>query len=201
MDTLGKGKRTTIANRETVSRSAETTRHEPCDTERASEYNEIHSSLPRVSFFGTSFKGSKTCNLQFTVLTSLHRVRFCDIKLIQESRPPSPPSICRVFASSQTGSLYSSGLRGKESACPCRRHKRPGFNPWVRKIPWSRKWQPAPVFLPGKFSGERSLVGYSPWGCCSVAQLCPTHCNPMNCSTPGFPDLHHLPELAQTHVH
>ena len=37
--------------------------------------------------------------------------------------------------------------------------------------------------------------------CCSVAQLCLTLCYPMNCSMPGFPVLHHLPELAQTHVH
>ena len=37
--------------------------------------------------------------------------------------------------------------------------------------------------------------------CCSVAQLCPTLCSPMDCSTPGFPVLHHLLELAQTHVH
>ena len=41
----------------------------------------------------------------------------------------------------------------------------PGFDPWVGKIPWSRKWQPTPVFLPGKFHGQRSLVGCSPWGC------------------------------------
>ena len=39
------------------------------------------------------------------------------------------------------------------------------FNPWVRKIPWRRKWQSTPVLLPGKFHGWRSLVGYSPWGC------------------------------------
>ena len=39
----------------------------------------------------------------------------------------------------------------KESTCQYRRLKRCGFDPWVRKIPWSRKWQPAPVFLPGKF--------------------------------------------------
>ena len=38
------------------------------------------------------------------------------------------------------------------------------FNPWVGKIPWSRKWQPIPVFLPGKFHGWRSLVGCNPWG-------------------------------------
>ena len=40
----------------------------------------------------------------------------------------------------------------------------PGSDPWVGKIPWSRKWQPAPVFLPGEFRGKRSLAGYSPWG-------------------------------------
>ena len=45
----------------------------------------------------------------------------------------------------------------------CRRHKRLGFNLWVRKIPWRKKRQPTPVFLPGK-SHQRSLVGYSPWG-------------------------------------
>ena len=39
------------------------------------------------------------------------------------------------------------------------------FNPWIRKIPWRRKWQSTPVLLPGKFHGQRSLVGYSPWGC------------------------------------
>ena len=37
------------------------------------------------------------------------------------------------------------------------------FNPWARKITWSRKQQPTPVFLPGKFHGQRSLAGYSPW--------------------------------------
>ena len=52
---------------------------------------------------------------------------------------------------------------GKESAFQCRRHKRPGFDPWVRKIPWRRKWQPSLVLLPGKFHGQRSLAGYSPW--------------------------------------
>ena len=51
-------------------------------------------------------------------------------------------------------------LSGKESACQCRR---PWFNPWVRKIPWRRKWQPTLVFLPGKSHGQRSMAGYSPW--------------------------------------
>ena len=37
--------------------------------------------------------------------------------------------------------------------------------PWVRKMPWERKWQPTPVFLPGESHGQRSLAGHSPWGC------------------------------------
>ena len=43
-------------------------------------------------------------------------------------------------------------------------YRRPGFDPWVGKIPWRKEWQPTPVFLPGEFRGWRSLVGYSPWG-------------------------------------
>ena len=46
----------------------------------------------------------------------------------------------------------------------CRGRRRCGFDPWVRKIPWKKKWQPDLVFLPGKFHGQRNLVGYSPWG-------------------------------------
>ena len=52
---------------------------------------------------------------------------------------------------------------GKEPTCQCRTGKRRGFDPWVGKLPWRRKWQPTPVFLPGKSHGQRSLVGYSPW--------------------------------------
>ena len=54
-------------------------------------------------------------------------------------------------------------LSGKESTCQCRRCKRCVFHPWVGKIPWRRKWQPTPVFLPRKSHGERSLMGCSPW--------------------------------------
>ena len=42
--------------------------------------------------------------------------------------------------------------------------KRHGFDHWVGKIPWRRAWQPTPIFLPGESHGQRSLVGYSPWG-------------------------------------
>ena len=50
-------------------------------------------------------------------------------------------------------------LSGKESACQCRSC---GFDPWIWKILWRRKWQPAPVFLPGKSHGQRSLAGWDP---------------------------------------
>ena len=43
--------------------------------------------------------------------------------------------------------------------------QRPMFDPWGGKIPWRRKWKPTPVFLPEKSYGERSMAGYSPWGC------------------------------------
>ena len=42
-------------------------------------------------------------------------------------------------------------------------HRRHRFDPWVGMSPWRRKWQPTPVFLPGKFCGQRSLGGYRPW--------------------------------------
>ena len=42
-----------------------------------------------------------------------------------------------------------------------RRHE---FSPWVGNIPWRREWLPSPVFFPTEFHGQRSLVGYSPWG-------------------------------------
>ena len=46
----------------------------------------------------------------------------------------------------------------------CLQCRRPGFNSWVRKVLWRRKWQSTPALLPGKFHGRRSLIGYSPWG-------------------------------------
>ena len=46
----------------------------------------------------------------------------------------------------------------------CQRCQRCRFDPWVRKNPWRRAWQPTPVFSPGKFYGQKSLAGYSAWG-------------------------------------
>ena len=64
------------------------------------------------------------------------------------------------------GEGFPDGSSGKEPACQCRSR----FDPWVRKIPWRRNWQPTPVFLSGRFHGQKSLVGYSP-GLQSQTQL------------------------------
>ena len=55
---------------------------------------------------------------------------------------------------------FPGGTSGKETASQCRRHKRYGFDPWVRKIPWRSAWQPTLVFLPGESHRQRRLAGY-----------------------------------------
>ena len=66
---------------------------------------------------------------------------------------------------------FSGGASVKEPGCQCRPGKRLGFEPWVGKIPWRRAQQPTPVFLPGESLGQRSLVGYSPWGCNDTTEV------------------------------
>ena len=61
-------------------------------------------------------------------------------------------------------------LSGKEPTCQCRRHRRRGFDPWVRKIPWRRACQPSPVFLPGKFPWTEDPSGLQSMGLQRVRQ-------------------------------
>ena len=81
-------------------------------------------------------------------------------------KPASPfPSLLLVCVSAVQWELvkpggFPGGSDSKESVCNA---GRPRFTPWVGKIPWRRKWEPIPVFLPGEVHGQRSLVGYSPW--------------------------------------
>ena len=56
-------------------------------------------------------------------------------------------------------------LNGKESTGQCRSHRRCRFNPWVGKMPWRKKWQHTPGFLPRQSHGQKSLASFSPWGC------------------------------------
>ena len=51
---------------------------------------------------------------------------------------------------------FPDGASGEEPACQCKRHNRHGFDPWVRKIPWRRAWQPTPEFLPGESHRQRT---------------------------------------------
>ena len=57
---------------------------------------------------------------------------------------------------------FPGGTSGKEPVCQGRRQKTQGLDPWVRKIPWRRAWQPTPALLPRESRGQRSLAGYGP---------------------------------------
>ena len=69
---------------------------------------------------------------------------------------------CEFFKAGQTDHGFPWWLRQKRISL---KGRRPGFSPWVKKIPWRRAWLPTPVFLLEVFHGQRSLAGYSPWGC------------------------------------
>ena len=81
------------------------------------------------------------------------------VKVTQSFPTPCDPMDCIVH-----GILQARILGVGNPTCQYRRHKRQGFDPWVRKIPWRRAWQPVPVFLPEESHGQRSLAGYSLWG-------------------------------------
>ena len=76
--------------------------------------------------------------------------------------------VCLFISQYLTIITYILGLPGssddEESACNAGDARDNGFDLWVRKFPWRRKWQPTLVFLPGESHGQRSLEGYSPWG-------------------------------------
>ena len=74
----------------------------------------------------------------------------------------------------------------KNLPAQCRRHKRHGFSPWVRKIPWRRTWQPTPGFLPGKSHGQGSLAGYGSYG---LKELRTTE---HACTLTGWESCHHV---------
>ena len=82
------------------------------------------------------------------------------MELIEHIFPPTKKKKSLLFTSLRQG--LPLWLSGKESICQCRKR---GFDPWVGKIRWRKKWQPTPAFLPGESHGQRSLAGYSPWRC------------------------------------
>ena len=80
-------------------------------------------------------------------------------KPILFSKTNLPTLVCVGVIQGFWLSVKGNGGSGKEPACQCRRHKRCGFDPWVRKIPGRRTWQSTPVFLPGESHGQKTLAG------------------------------------------
>ena len=109
--------------------------------------------LQRVGYDWTTELNWTETSLSFTISLSL-------LKLMSiESLTTSDHLIlCRPFLKSK---VFPWWLRRYSICLQC---GRPGFDHWVRKILWRRKWQPTPVLLPGKSHGRKSLVGCSPWG-------------------------------------
>ena len=99
-------------------------------------------------------------NIQWEIFSYMHGGLLCSISSLNWKKLGD--STIRVKKLWLEGHIWSVG---KESACQWRRRGRCRFDPWVEKIPWRRKWQPTPVFLPGKSQGQRSLAGYGSWDC------------------------------------
>ena len=87
--------------------------------------------------------------------------RIGDLESVQMRMNLSAVTLGRIYTSYYKNLFLFWWLRWQSI---CLQWGRPGFDPWVGKIPWRREWQPTPVLLPGKFHAQRSLVGYRPWG-------------------------------------
>ena len=83
------------------------------------------------------------------------------LKKCREGKPSIPLLVKTQLEYGILNLRHPRWCRDKESTCQCRRCR---FDPWVGKIPWRRKWQTSPIFLPGESHGLRSLAGYSPHG-------------------------------------
>ena len=110
-------------------------------------------SLSRVWLFATPWTTACQAPLSMEFSRQEYKPKWCPSKWGELSLTRM---LCSVMASSiaQPLRIY----------LQCRKHRRRGFDPWVRKIPWRRKWQPTPEFLSGKSREQRSLAGYSPCG-------------------------------------
>ena len=115
---------------------------------------------------GLTSKWHLTLTLQVVIRASLWSLRRCKYSVHNTAQHRSP---AWLGLSNKTLSFFlplslmtwtSQEAQWGRKYLQCSKH---GFSPWVRKIPWRWKWQPTPVFLPGKFHRQRSLVGYSPW--------------------------------------
>ena len=123
--------------------------------------------LTPTCLYHTVAPGNFLCRLEGCPLCQLMTSFFATSRLHTPVAPMHSPKMFdslpwRGVRGCQRGGAFSGGPSDKEPAGQSRRCKRLGFDPWVGKIPWRRKWQPIPVFLPGKSRGQRSLAGYHP---------------------------------------
>ena len=105
-------------------------------------------------YFGNVYEVSVRFELEFQSRQVSTHIWRADVDL----------EVFRIWLTTMTNLGLPRWHSGKESTWQCRRHKRCKLDPWVGKMPWSRKWLPSPVFSPGKFHGQKSLAHYSPWG-------------------------------------
>ena len=90
--------------------------------------------------------------------SELHKLIIPSIKKTKKISSKSSKACCLVARASQM-------TQWQRICLQCRRLKRHGFEPWLEKMPWRGEWQPTSAFLCGKSHIQRSLVGYSLWGC------------------------------------
>ena len=112
-------------------------------------------------------KGSHYTGLHTSLSHALHLMRsLCDTsdsRRTAQDRGHTGQEVTPIWPS-QT-SAFPGSTECERICLPASRHKRLRFDPWVGKITWRREWHATPVFLPGKSHGQRSLEGYSLWGC------------------------------------
>ena len=97
---------------------------------------------------------------EFSVIISLNKLSISSLSLFFSWHPHNLQS---VSFDGDPWIMWASLVAQTVKSLPTMQ-ERPGFDPWVGKIPWRRKWQPTPIFLTGKSHGQRSLMGYNPWG-------------------------------------
>ena len=118
---------------------------------------------------GPFYCGRSLSECYTTIVPVLHTVTILGSHNTFATRFSETLNVSR-FASKLTNLLVNSikvditlgfpgSTSGKEPICQCRRHKRHRFNPWIRKIPWRRPWQPPPIFLPGESHGPPEKPG------------------------------------------
>ena len=133
-----------------------------------------------VFFFLMIFVGVELILCKFQVYSSVNQLYINSSTLFQILSPGRPlqsteQSSCAI-QQVLLRYLFYVGFPGvSDGKRICLQCRRPGFDPWVRTIPWKKEWQPAPIFLPGESHGLRSLMGCSPGVTKSQTQLSSSH--------------------------